>query len=98
MVGACPADFADLQLAALCRKDPDDDTGGYSYLMDVPVMSLVTNLTYANVYCARCHSDDGRLAQWDLSVTCSDDYEKSVSIFKFKQIFIWSQNDPGGVA
>lgn len=41
--------------------------------MDVPVLSLATNRTYANVYCALCHSDAANLASWNISYRCNVD-------------------------
>lgn len=75
MIGKCPASFHDdFSLAAMCqRKRHADPPIQYSYLMDIPVLSLTTNLTYANIYCARCHADDQELAEWEASFQCNED-------------------------
>jgi hypothetical protein len=64
---------------ALCRRRKDPESyheHQYSYLIDIPVLSLATNRTYANVYCAQCHFDSHQLAQWNISIKCDDDIEK----------------------
>lgn len=86
MIGACPADFKEGEgsLVAMCQRHlvtkRRESHIHYSYLMDVPALSLKTNLTYANVYCARCHGDDQQLAEWDVSINCDEDYERSRAI------------------
>ncbi len=78
MIAKCPANFAagssvDVSLVAMCQRDLEFH---YSYLMDIPVLSLKSNLTYANIYCARCHADDQHLAQWNkTSLRCNEQYE-----------------------
>lgn len=82
MIESCPANnlFSnDEFLEALCRRRKDPESyyyHQYSYLIDIPVLSLATNRTYANVYCAQCHSDAHQLAQWNISFKCNDNIEK----------------------
>ena len=71
MVGRCP--MSDGQLAAMCHRHPVDDEH-YTYMLDVPVHSLTTNVTYANIFCAQCHQDAGQLAAWDAAINCNIDY------------------------
>ena len=59
----------DTRLAAMCHRQPVDDKD-YTYLMDLPVLSLETNVTYANIFCAQCHQDVARLAKWDAEIAC----------------------------
>lgn len=73
MIGTCP-ESDDLSLAESCQRN--NNTTPYSHLMDVPVLSLVTNRTYANVYCAQCHSDSKRLATWNVSIECDEDFSR----------------------
>jgi hypothetical protein len=81
MIDDCPTsrwfhDNDDESLPALCQKktNPSD----YTHLIDIPVLSLETNRTYANVFCARCHSDAARLASWNVSIECNEDINKCV--------------------
>ncbi len=79
MVDKCPSarfDDDDESLRALCQKKPSQSD--YTHLMDIPVLSLDTNRTYANVFCARCHSDAARLARWNVSIECNEDIDQYV--------------------
>ena len=67
MIDYCPG--GDTRLAAMCQRHPVEDKD-YTYLMDLPVLSLETNVTYANVFCAQCHEDVTRLAKWDAEIAC----------------------------
>lgn len=74
MVDACPTtwiDDDDESLPTLCQRSAN--RSDYTYLMDIPALSLETNQTYANVFCARCHSDADHLASWNVSVECDVD-------------------------
>ena len=64
-------EFDDESLPDLCHKKVNPSE--YTHLMDIPVLSLATNRTYANVFCARCHSDASRLARWNVSIECNED-------------------------
>ncbi len=74
MIGSCPGirSEEDESLTALCQRQKDPESF-YSYLIDIPVLSLKTNRTYANIYCARCHNDVLQLAQWNISIQCNKD-------------------------
>lgn len=73
MIGSCPLD-GDSWLATSCQRW--NESAHYSHLTDVPVLSLITNRTYANVYCAQCHSDAQQLATWNISIECDKDFER----------------------
>lgn len=79
MIGSCPMDSInyDQSVVALChrRRDPEDGYHHYSYLMDIPVLSLETNQTYANIYCAQCHADASHLEPWNISIHCNEDFD-----------------------
>ena len=47
-----------------CRKQ-------YNYILDVPVLSFVTSITYASIYGAQCRDDHHQLAKWNASIECS---------------------------
>ena len=66
MVGKCPQREEAVDLVAGCQRVSTP----YSHLMDVPVLSLATNRTYVNIFCARCHSDVGNLKEWTTRVHC----------------------------
>ncbi len=68
-------------LSAMCQRHMD--LPSYSHLMDIPVLSLETNRTYTNIYCAQCHSDAARLAHWDLSYRCSANFQQYISTAEF---------------
>ena len=78
MIGNCPAHWFDENdkissryNSNLCERIPP--SVGYSFVLDLPVLSLDTNRTYANIYCARCHSDASHLASWNASIECNKD-------------------------
>lgn len=75
MIGNCPVNNEDQELTASCQRRNDPEFS-YSHLNDIPVLSLVTNRTYANIYCARCHSDIQQLANWNISIHCNDKIDK----------------------
>ena len=88
MIGSCPTNDSsndDESLEALCRRrqNPESYFHRYSYVIDIPVLSLATNRTYANVYCAQCHSDAYQLAQWNISIKCNDNIEKLIFFLFF---------------
>lgn len=86
MIGICPANGSstdDQSVEALCRRRKNPESyfpHQYSYLIDIPVLSLATNRTYANVYCAQCHSDASQLSQWNISIKCNDNIDKLVRL------------------
>lgn len=79
MAAKCPLNWATSEdgkfVQAQCEREHSRDVI-HTYLMDIPVLSLRTNRTYANVYCATCHSDADTLADWNISVGCSVDLER----------------------
>lgn len=89
MIGSCPTNNSsndDESLEALCRRRQNPESyfpRRYSYVIDIPVLSLATNRTYANVYCAQCHSDAYQLAQWNISIKCNDNIEKLIFLLLF---------------
>lgn len=69
MINRCPPNWTgNDSLPLLCQRNPN--LTEYSHLLDLPVFSLATNRSYANIYCAKCHFDTRHLAKWDLSVNC----------------------------
>ena len=73
MVGKCPKQSQrEADLVAMCERHPTEN-GFYSHLMDIPVLSLDTNRTYVNVFCAQCYSDVSNLKEWTASVDCNID-------------------------
>lgn len=74
MIGNCPADWSgDETLPDLCQRKAT--LSDYSHLVDVPVFSNITNITYANLYCALCHSDTAQLAKWDSWIDCNEELD-----------------------
>ena len=70
MVGKCPNESQETELMATCGRISVADEA-YSHLMDIPVLSLDTNRTYVNIFCARCHGDAGNLQPLTLSIDCN---------------------------
>ena len=62
MVNHCPDEYNKKNVIARCEDLPLDREA-YSYLQDIPVHSLTTDLVYANIFCAICHQD------WNLTIT-----------------------------
>ena len=76
MVGRCPEGSAGADLVAMCERVSIKDED-YFYLMDIPVLSLDTNRTYANIFCAQCHSDGSNLKQWTVrNIDCNRDEDE----------------------
>ena len=79
MIGNCPANwidehekafrFYDLDDSKLCKRIPN--SLGHTFQMDWPVLSLDTNRTYANIYCAECNADAAHLVKWNASIECT---------------------------
>ena len=85
MIDNCPVTWSDEDdLPALCQRRSDE----YSHLMDLPVLSLDTNRTYANVYCARCHSDAAHLASWNATIDCNEDIDEYFVLLKMNFFII----------
>ena len=79
MAAKCPANWATTEdkklVKAQCERKHYEDLV-HTYIMDIPVLSLRTNRTYANVYCAACHADSDTLAAWNISVGCDVDLKE----------------------
>ena len=75
MIGKCPENSVNNTLEAMCERRRSGHYT-YSHLMDIPVLSLESNRTYANIYCARCHSDAEQLANWHVSVQCTQQIDQ----------------------
>ncbi|KAB7496047.1 hypothetical protein Anas_10721, partial [Armadillidium nasatum] len=46
----------------------------YGVILDIPVLSLNTNYTYVNYYCAICNNDSSSILQLDFEIGCEDHY------------------------
>ena len=91
MIGKCPENTINnsqqKSLEAMCERRQSNDFI-YTHLMDIPVLSMETNQTYANIYCARCHSDAENLVNWSVSIQCNehlDPYNFKFHFFTFAQ-------------
>lgn len=73
MIGSCPRRTDDALKSKCLREKRSYD---YSYIMDVPVLSLSTNKMYVNIFCAECHSDAQDLMPWMLNVECFESNEE----------------------
>lgn len=64
MVSTCPLTWSDAQIELACMST--------NYSADpasaVPVVDVVTSLTYANIYCAMCHGKSDNLRLWDVQI------------------------------
>ncbi|KAF2358321.1 GPCR family 2 secretin-like [Trinorchestia longiramus] len=68
MVGSCPKKFSEVNMKQLCQRQVSG--AAYTYLVDMPVTSAATNLTYVNFFCAVCHADAHSLYPWNISIQC----------------------------
>ena len=64
MVTSCPLSWDDARTELACMST--------NYSADpasaVPVVDMVTSLTYANIYCAMCHGKSDDLRLWDVQI------------------------------
>ena len=64
MVTSCPLTWSDAQTERSCMST--------NYSADpasaLPVVDMVTSLTYANIYCAMCHGKSDNLRLWDVQI------------------------------
>ena len=64
MVASCPLTWRDAQTERSCMST--------NYSADpasaLPVVDMVTSLTYANIYCAMCHGKSDNLRLWDVQI------------------------------
>ena len=64
MVSTCPLTWSDAKTQRACMST--------NYSADpasaVPVVDVVTCLTYANIYCAMCHGKSDNLRLWDVQI------------------------------
>lgn len=74
VIGKCPSDSHDIHLENTCSGAGEDDPA--DIYVDIPVRSLNTNITYANIYCATCHNDAHNLQDWNITVRCSADINR----------------------
>uniref|UniRef100_T1JFW2 G-protein coupled receptors family 2 profile 2 domain-containing protein n=1 Tax=Strigamia maritima TaxID=126957 RepID=T1JFW2_STRMM len=57
MITSCPNDWSkDDDIRKKCERLENQITD-YTYDLDSPVVSRITNTTYVNMYCAQCHRD-----------------------------------------
>jgi len=79
MVGKCPKESQEIDLAAMCERVSIKDRN-YFHLMDIPVLSLDTNRTYVNIFCAQCHSDASNLQEWTVNnIDCNKDETEMIN-------------------
>ncbi|XP_071747387.1 uncharacterized protein [Lepeophtheirus salmonis] len=65
MINYCLSNNTDIKNKCEKRADP------YNFLMDIPVTSSKTLVTYSNIFCALCH-DDISLRAFNYSLSCSN--------------------------
>lgn len=65
----CPDGWLDLTVKAGCETPGGIDRDG---MLDNPVTSRVTGLTYRNRFCAACHRDVDDSALWNAQIVCQD--------------------------
>ncbi|KAJ9585544.1 hypothetical protein L9F63_002661 [Diploptera punctata] len=68
---SCPADWKDEQTRFRC-ENPDDTF--QDPILDAPITSQRTNITYRNWHCAACHKDlhAGKSKMWPIYFNCSN--------------------------
>ncbi|XP_045616030.2 adhesion G-protein coupled receptor G2 [Procambarus clarkii] len=71
MRGTCMAGWEDLEIAMLCSSGtPDSSSDRRDPLVDLPVTSLDSAVTYTNFYCAVCNKDSSSLEMWKPRLEC----------------------------
>ena len=64
MIGSCPSSWKDAETARACMST--------NYTADpaviLPLLDVIKNVTYANIYCAMCHGKSRDLRYWSLQI------------------------------
>ncbi|KAK3867662.1 hypothetical protein Pcinc_026903 [Petrolisthes cinctipes] len=68
MVGSCRPQYHMLPINDLCTQQVSAEA--YSYVLDLPVTSRVTNITYINYHCAVCNDDAQDLHIFNVTINC----------------------------
>ena len=63
----CPKNFTDESTKQKCQGDDEDENG----LNPVPVYDKYSNVTYKNIFCARCN-EALHTAFWEVSFSCPE--------------------------
>ncbi|XP_066976733.1 uncharacterized protein [Macrobrachium rosenbergii] len=69
MVESCKAGYEDKTVENLCRQEVS--ASAYSYVLDLPVTSKDSNVTYVNFHCAVCNDDAANLHRWNVTINCA---------------------------
>ncbi|XP_076050287.1 uncharacterized protein LOC143030918 isoform X3 [Oratosquilla oratoria] len=69
MVGLCLHKYKDSQVEKLCLKQVPKEA--YTYILDLPMTSSKTRVTYVNYHCAVCNDDANHLHIWNVTINCS---------------------------
>ncbi|XP_076028626.1 uncharacterized protein LOC143017726 [Oratosquilla oratoria] len=81
MRGHCAVDWEDAEVARLCQEgDPSTNSERKDPVIDMPVTSLSSSVTYTNSYCALCSREDPEyLVRWTPQLDCPTlhDYHRS---------------------
>ena len=64
MIDSCPSSWRNADVARACLST------NYTAnpVVALPVLNMTTNITYANIYCAKCHSKSSDLHFWGLVI------------------------------
>ncbi|KAK4307796.1 hypothetical protein Pmani_020465 [Petrolisthes manimaculis] len=68
MVGSCRPQYHELPINNLCTQQVSSEE--YSYVLDLPVTSRVSNITYVNYHCAVCNDDAFHLHVFNVTINC----------------------------
>ena len=68
----CPKNFTDESTKQKCQGDDEDENG----LNPVPVYDKYSNVTYKNIFCARCN-EALHTAFWEVSFSCPEWFDVS---------------------
>ncbi|KAK7085127.1 hypothetical protein SK128_019212 [Halocaridina rubra] len=69
MAETCLPEYSGKEVEALCmQKVP---RMSYTYVLDLPVTSSDTNITYVNIHCAICNNDANHLYTWNVTINCN---------------------------
>ena len=93
MIDSCPSSWRNADIARACLSTNYTANPAVA----LPVLDVTTNITYANIYCAKCHSKSRDLHLWSLLIQKAFSHQ-NVSIQNIRSVdAIWEAFPVGDV-
>ena len=93
MIDSCPSSWRNADVARACLSTNYTANPAVA----LPVLDVTTNITYANIYCAKCHSKSRDLHLWSLLIQKAFSHQ-NVSIQNIRSVdAIWEAFPVGDV-